>query len=98
MPQRYLVVAVAAVAAFWMYIDRVCFSILVEPMKRELLLPLAPEPAPADTLSDEEVAAAKKRRWPDGPPPDAQLSAEDAVAAHKKRWTDKRMADVLSAF
>jgi ACS family glucarate transporter-like MFS transporter len=33
---RYLVVAVTALAAMWMYIDRVCFSTLSEPIGAEL--------------------------------------------------------------
>ena len=33
---RYLVVAVTALAAMWMYIDRVCFSTLAEPIGEEL--------------------------------------------------------------
>lgn len=98
MPQRYLIVAVTAVAALWMYIDRVCFSTLAEPMKRELLLPLAPEPTGAKPLSDDEVAAAKKKKWPDGPPDGAALSDEDVAAAQKKRWADKRMSLALGAF
>ncbi len=36
MPQRYLVVGIAAVAALWMYIDRVCISILANPIKTDL--------------------------------------------------------------
>ncbi|HKB05560.1 MAG TPA: MFS transporter, partial [Gemmataceae bacterium] len=33
---RYHVVAVTAVAAMWMYIDRVCFSTLSKPIRNEL--------------------------------------------------------------
>ena len=98
MHQRYVIVAITAVAALWMYIDRVCFSTLAEPMKVELLLPLAPEPAGAKPLSDDEVAAAKRKKWPDGPPDGATLSDEDVTAAQKKRWADKRMALALGAF
>jgi ACS family glucarate transporter-like MFS transporter len=36
MPQRYVVVAVTAVAALWMYIDRVCFSTLADPAQKDL--------------------------------------------------------------
>ncbi|QEG32180.1 putative sulfoacetate transporter SauU [Gemmata obscuriglobus] len=98
MPQRYLIVAVTAVAAFWMYIDRVCFSTLAAPMERELLLPLAPEPTDADTLSNDDIAAAKKKKFGPNPPAGAELSPEDVVAAKKKKWADKRLADILGAF
>lgn len=98
MPQRYLIVAVTAVAALWMYIDRVCFSTLAEPMKRELLLPLAPEPTSDDTLSDDELAAARKKKFGDAPPEGAELGPEDIVAAKKKKWADKRMSNALGAF
>ena len=36
MPQRYVIVAVTAVAALWMYIDRVCISILADPIQADL--------------------------------------------------------------
>ncbi|MDB5311043.1 MAG: sauU 4 [Gemmataceae bacterium] len=36
MPQRYLVVGITAVAALWMYIDRVCFSTLAGPVQTDL--------------------------------------------------------------
>src|SRR3954471_21552874 len=36
MPQRYLVVGITAVAAMWMYIDRVCFSTLADPAQKDL--------------------------------------------------------------
>ncbi len=36
MPQRYIIVAITAVAALWMYIDRVCFSILADPIQTDL--------------------------------------------------------------
>ncbi len=98
MPQRYLIVAVTAIAALWMYIDRVCFSTLAEPMKRELLLPLAPEPTDDNPLSDDEVAAAKKKKWGDSPPEGATLTPEDITAAKKKKWADKRMSYALGAF
>lgn len=76
MPQRYVIVAITAVAALWMYIDRVCFSTLAEPMKIELLLPLAPEPSepqdgvfPAvvrfffsEDLSPDDLAVAKRKK------------------------------------
>jgi MFS family permease len=36
MSQRYLIVGVTAIAALWMYIDRVCISILADPMQVDL--------------------------------------------------------------
>jgi sugar phosphate permease len=36
MPQRYVVVGITAVAAMWMYIDRVCFSTLADPAQKDL--------------------------------------------------------------
>lgn len=36
MPQRYLIVGITAIAAFWMYIDRVCFSTLIGPIQTDL--------------------------------------------------------------
>ena len=36
MPQRYVIVGITAVAALWMYIDRVCFSTLADPIKTDL--------------------------------------------------------------
>ncbi len=36
MPQRYLIVGITAVAAMWMYIDRVCFSTLADPAQQDL--------------------------------------------------------------
>lgn len=36
MPQRYLIVAVTAVAALFLYIDRVCFSTLADPIQKDL--------------------------------------------------------------
>lgn len=76
MPQRYVIVAITAVAALWMYIDRVCFSTLAEPMKVELLLPLAPEPSEpqdgffpkvvrfffSEDLSPDDIAIAKRKK------------------------------------
>jgi MFS family permease len=102
MPQRYVIVAITALAALWMYIDRVCFSTLAEPMKVELLLPLAPEPGPDDKLSDDDHAAAKKRklkRLGDNPPPGSEeLTPAEVTAAKKKKWADTRMSYALSAF
>jgi sugar phosphate permease len=36
MPQRYLIVGVTALAAFWMYIDRVCFSTMAKSIQADL--------------------------------------------------------------
>lgn len=36
MPQRYVVVVITAIAAMLMYIDRVCFSILADPVQTDL--------------------------------------------------------------
>jgi ACS family glucarate transporter-like MFS transporter len=36
MSNRYVIVAVTAVAALWLYIDRVCLSILVDPIQTDL--------------------------------------------------------------
>lgn len=38
-PRRYTVVAVAALAALWMYVDRICFSILADPIRNDLAIP-----------------------------------------------------------
>jgi len=38
MPQRYLIVGITAIAALFLYIDRVCISILADPMKADLAL------------------------------------------------------------
>jgi MFS family permease len=38
MPQRYFIVGITAVAAMFLYIDRVCISILADPMKTDLAL------------------------------------------------------------
>ena len=98
MPQRYVIVAITALAALWLYIDRVCFSTLATPMKAELLVPHAPEPTAADTLTDDDIAAAMKKKFGDNPPAGAQLSPEDVTAAKKKKWADKRMSYALGAF
>jgi hypothetical protein len=34
--RRWLVVGITAVAAFWLYIDRVCFSTLADPIRTDL--------------------------------------------------------------
>src|SRR5262249_2329184 len=98
LPQRYVIVAITALAALWLYIDRVCFSTLATPMKMELLLPHAPEPTDADELSPDDLAAVKKKKFGDSPPEGAQLAPEDIVAAKKKKWADKRMSYALGAF
>jgi sugar phosphate permease len=36
MPQRYFIVGITAVAALWLYVDRVCFSTLADPIQRDL--------------------------------------------------------------
>ncbi|HXD86478.1 MAG TPA: MFS transporter [Urbifossiella sp.] len=36
MPQRYFIVGITAVAALWLYIDRVCFSTLADPAQVDL--------------------------------------------------------------
>jgi MFS family permease len=38
MPQRYVIVGITAIAALFLYIDRVCISILADPMKTDLHL------------------------------------------------------------
>jgi MFS family permease len=102
MPQRYIIVAITAIAALWMYIDRVCFSTLAEPMKIELLLPHAPEPSAGEELTADELKTAKKRKLKklgENPPAGAEeLTPEELTAAKKKKWADTRMSFVLSAF
>jgi len=110
MPQRYVIVAITAVAALWMYIDRVCFATLSEPMKVELLLPLAPEPDEppgafqqivrvflTDALSEDDIAAAKKKKLKslgDGAPPGAGELTDAEITAAKKR----KWADTRMSF
>src|SRR5579872_5108644 len=36
MSKRYVIVGITAVAALWMYIDRVCFSTLADPIQKDL--------------------------------------------------------------
>jgi MFS transporter, ACS family, glucarate transporter len=36
MPYRYFIVGITALAALWMYIDRVCFSTLADPAQKDL--------------------------------------------------------------
>jgi MFS transporter, ACS family, glucarate transporter len=38
MSNRYVIVGITAAAAFWLYIDRVCLSILVDPIQNDLAL------------------------------------------------------------
>lgn len=100
MPQRYIIVAITAVAALWLYIDRVCFSTLATPMKLELLLPIAPEPSKDDQLTDEEIDAAKKAKQDANPSlgENVELTPDEVIAAKKKKWADKRMSYALGAF
>ncbi len=100
MPQRYIIVGITAFAALWLYIDRVCFSTLATPMKRELLLPLAPEPGPHDTLTDEELEETKRTKRDANPSlgEKFELTSADIVAAKKKKWADERMSFALGAF
>jgi MFS family permease len=97
MHQRYVIVGITAVAALWMYIDRVCFSTLATPMKAELLRPLAPEPA-ADDLFPGAVGAAALVAAGGDQPLDPGHRFPELVAAAKKRWTDDRMSFALGAF
>lgn len=100
MPQRYLIVAVTSFAAMWLYIDRVCISTLADDIKADLLLPIAPEPTEADQLSDEELAAAKKRKREKNPSlgENVELTPGEVVAAKKKKWADNNMSYALGAF
>jgi MFS family permease len=100
MPQRYVIVGITALAALWLYIDRVCFSTLAPAMTAELLLPRAPEPGPGDALTDEEVEEAKKRKRDAHPElgENPELAPADVVAAKKKKWADERMSFALGAF
>lgn len=100
MPQRYLVVGITAVAALWLYIDRVSFSTLATPITVELVLPLAPEPSAGDELSDEQIDAAKRKKREADPAlgEHVELSAEEVAALQKKKWADGRMSYVLGAF
>src|SRR5262245_12991451 len=36
MPYRYLIVGITALAALWLYIDRVCFSTLADPIQKDI--------------------------------------------------------------
>ena len=100
MPQRYVIVAITAVAALWMYIDRVCFSTLAGPMKMELLLPHAPPPSADDKLTDFEIKTTKnaKAKRTKTPVEQVELTAEDLDAAKRKKWADGRMSFALGAF
>lgn len=100
MPQRYIIVAITAVAALWLYIDRVSFSTLAPPITAELVLPHAPEPEPDAKLSDEQVEAARKKKREADPslPADAPLTPAEVTALHQKNWADGRMSYVLGAF
>ena len=100
MPYRYLIVGVTAVAALWLYIDRVSFSTLAPPITAELILPHAPEPTPADSLPVEQADAALKKKRDADPalPADVQLTPAEVTALQKKNWADGRMSYVLGAF
>ncbi|HSQ54756.1 MAG TPA: MFS transporter, partial [Gemmata sp.] len=100
MPQRYIIVGITAVAAMWLYIDRVCFSTLATDMKRELLVPVAPEPAASDELSPDEIAAAIKKKRDENPSlsENVELTQAEKVAIQKQKWADKRMSFALGAF
>ena len=61
MPQRYVIVAITAFAALWLYIDRVCFSTLADPMTIDLRPPARPASRRRTTrLSAEQVEAAQE--------------------------------------
>ena len=100
MPYRYLIVGMTAFAAFWLYIDRVCFSTLADPIKIDLLLPIAPEPTELDDLSPEQLTAAVRKKREDNPAlvEEAQLSPGETDALKQKLWADGRMSYVLGAF
>lgn len=100
MSYRYFIVGITAVAAMWMYIDRVCFSTLAGPMKTELLLPLAPTPSEADKLTEAEIQGAKKAKFKKNPSlgENPELAPDDIDAAKRKKWADTRMSFALSAF
>jgi len=100
LPQRYVIVIITAVAALWLYIDRVCFSTLTTPMKKELLLPHAPEPSDKDKLTDDDIKAAKRKKQEGNPGlgENVELTPADIVAAKKSKWVDDRMSFALGAF
>jgi MFS family permease len=100
MPQRYVIVGICAVAALWLYIDRICFSTLADPIKLDLILPQAPEPSEADGLSPEYVKSAQKKKREENPAlgEDVELSPDEIVALKKKQWADGRMSYVLGAY
>jgi MFS family permease len=98
MPQRYVIVGITAVAALWMYIDRVCFSTLATPMRAELLEPLAPDPTGAGELSESAVTAALNKKFDGRPPEGARLAPEEVAAIRKRQWADDRMSFILGAF
>jgi MFS family permease len=98
MPQRYLIVAVTAVAAMWMYIDRVCFSTLADPMKVDLLWPVAPDPTPEQQLSPAQQAAGVEAVGELGLSVTGEQLAEARQHQLKKQWADGRMSYALGAF
>jgi MFS family permease len=100
MPYRYFIVGITAVAAMWMYIDRVCFSTLATPMKLELLVPHAPPADQLDDLSQDEIRAARKTKAKreKSNAESIQLTEEDIAATKQRKWADNRMSYALGAF
>lgn len=100
MPYRYFIVGITALAAMWMYIDRVCFSTLAAPMKAELLLPQAPPAGELEDLTEQEVASLKRAKFKKSPElgEDQPISDEERDLAKRKKWTDQRMSYALAAF
>ncbi|MBY0514085.1 MAG: MFS transporter [Gemmataceae bacterium] len=98
MPQRYVIVGITAVAALWLYIDRVCFSTLADPIKLDLLLPAAPEPPEADRLSAAQREVAVEAVGQLGVTvTESQVAAAEAQT-YRRKWADQRMSYVLGAF
>lgn len=98
MPQRYIIVGITAVAALWLYIDRVCFSTLADPIKIDLLLPIAPDPPDEDRLTAEQRERAIAAVGGLGVPVTDQQVIDAETARVKKLWADERMSYVLGAF
>jgi len=98
MPQRYLIVAVTAVAAMWMYIDRVCFSTLADPMKIDLLWPVAPEPTEDQQLTPAQQATGVETVAELGLTVTGEQLVEAKRTQVKKQWADGRMSYALGAF
>ena len=68
MSKRYVIVGITAVAALWLYIDRVCFSTLADPIQKDLGLSDAGEgPRPrARSSSPTRCSRSRWARWPTG--------------------------------